>query len=292
MNSAHTKPERVSIYAVFVGTVLLGIGTMVQFFPSSPVDSTAHTATALEHVPERSIARAASPEPENDDTVQYMQIIDSCGPYFTGVCVSAHAGPGEEYPVVRTLRTGIVLKVDRPALDRAGRVWYKVAFDEWLRYPTRVATALYVPATHVRVFESNAPEELAEQSHASSTKRIIVDRSEQMLYAYEGDVLVMKESISTGIELSPTPRGIFTIYKRTPTRYMQGPLPGISADYYDLPGVPWNLYFTKQGAVIHGAYWHDKFGQPRSHGCVNVPIDKAEMLYNWADIGTTVIVRD
>jgi lipoprotein-anchoring transpeptidase ErfK/SrfK len=73
---------------------------------------------------------------------------------------------------------------------------------------------------------------------------------------------------------------------------MQGPLPGISEQYYDLPGVPWNLYFTQEGGAIHGAYWHDKFGEEWSHGCVNLPLDSARTLYQWADIGTSVYVHD
>ena len=73
---------------------------------------------------------------------------------------------------------------------------------------------------------------------------------------------------------------------------MQGPLPGISDQYYDLPGVPWNLYFTHEGAAIHGAYWHDNFGKPRSHGCVNLPLAEAHKLYTWADIGVQVFVQD
>ena len=102
----------------------------------------------------------------------------------------------------------------------------------------------------------------------------------------------MEEPVSTGLELTPTPRGVFSVYKKTPTRYMQGPLPDISDQYYDLPGVPWNLYFTKQGAVIHGAYWHNSFGTPWSHGCVNLPPEKARELYLWAELGTQVLVRD
>ena len=73
---------------------------------------------------------------------------------------------------------------------------------------------------------------------------------------------------------------------------MQGPLPGISDQVYDLPGVPWNLYFTEDGGAIHGAYWHNNFGQPWSHGCVNVPLKEAEELYNWAEPGTVVTVTD
>jgi lipoprotein-anchoring transpeptidase ErfK/SrfK len=102
----------------------------------------------------------------------------------------------------------------------------------------------------------------------------------------------MEEKISTGLEISPTPRGIFHIYKKTPTRYMQGPIIGISEKYYDLPGVPWNLYFTEQGAIIHGAYWHNNFGKQWSSGCVNMLPEKAKELYMWADLGTEVTVKD
>ena len=102
----------------------------------------------------------------------------------------------------------------------------------------------------------------------------------------------MELSISTGLELTPTPIGTFTIYKMTPRRYMQGPLLGVSDDYYDLPGVPWNLYFTTDGAVIHGAYWHDHFGVRWSHGCVNLPVDRAKELYFWAELGTQVTVQE
>jgi lipoprotein-anchoring transpeptidase ErfK/SrfK len=74
---------------------------------------------------------------------------------------------------------------------------------------------------------------------------------------------------------------------------MQGPLPNLSdRQIYDLPGVPWNLYFTQGGAVIHGAYWHDSFGSVYSHGCVNLPVSVAQVLYIWADLGTKVIVED
>ena len=113
-----------------------------------------------------------------------------------------------------------------------------------------------------------------------------------MLYAYEGDALFMKQSISTGKDGTETPRGTFSIFRKTPSRYMQGPIPGISDDSYDLPGVPWTMYFTEQGAAFHGAYWHNNFGQEWSHGCVNLPVNKAEDLYDWADIGTVVVVRD
>lgn len=221
---------------------------------------------------------------------QYIEVVDSCGPYFDGACVNVRSGPGTSFPAVSQLRSGVVLKIAE-TIEADGRAWHRIAFDEWLRYPERVSGPWYVAADFVRPFSNAGPEDLAGASVAPS-KRIVIDRSDQKLYAYDGEELFMEASISTGIELTPTPRGTFTIFRKTPTRYMQGPLPGISSKYYDLPGVPWNLYFTQQGAVIHGAYWHDQFGTPWSNGCVNLPTATAETLYHWADIGTTVVVRD
>ncbi len=177
-------------------------------------------------------------------------------------------------------------------MERNGNEWFKIDFDEWLRYPDRVSGDWYVSADYVNILLNEGPLEIVNGEKTETKKRIEVDRSEQMLRAYEGDELFMEETISTGLELTPTPRGTFTIFRKTPSRYMQGPIPGISPKYWDLPGVPWNLYFTQQGAIIHGAYWHNDFGQRASAGCVNMSPEKARELYNWADIGTKVIIAD
>lgn len=221
----------------------------------------------------------------------FIEIINSCDAYYEGTCAHAYVSPSASSSVTATLRSGMVLKVATTS-EEGGEVWYSVAFDDWIRYPSRIRDAWYIRSDSARVFESIASEELPETGPASTTKHIIVDRSEQTLYAYDGDTLAMTLKISTGLALTPTPRGTFTIYRKTPSRYMQGPLPGISDQYYDLPGVPWNLYFTHEGAVIHGAHWHDHFGTPWSHGCVNVSLSDARTLYEWADVGTEVTVQD
>jgi hypothetical protein len=222
---------------------------------------------------------------------EYIDINNGCGPHFEGQCVNMRSGPGEDYPVVMRLRNGMVLKVGGK-VERAGRTWYKIVFDEWIRYPERVTGSWYVAADFVSPLLDEGDRNLQYGVNGSSTKRIIVERSKQMLYAYDGGELFMETSISTGVELTPTQLGTFTIFKKTPSRYMQGPIPGLSDQYYDLPGVPWNLYFTSDGAVIHGAYWHNNFGQPSSHGCVNLPPDQAYKLYTWAVVGARVIVKD
>lgn len=224
---------------------------------------------------------------------EYVEVTDGCGPHYEGECLLVRSGPGEEYPVVSRLRNGIVLKVGGK-VEHEGVRWYKIIFDEWLRYPERLKGDWYIAADYVDILLDEGDKTVWENEYAtSSMKTITVDRSDQMLYAFEGNNMFLEASISTGLELTPTPRGTFTIFKKTPSRYMQGPLPNLAdRQIYDLPGVPWNLYFTHGGAVIHGAYWHTSFGSQYSHGCVNLPPDVARELYNWAELGTTVIVQD
>lgn len=172
-----------------------------------------------------------------------------------------------------------------------GLEWYNVVFDEWLRYPERVENKWYIASDFAEPVLVSKEE--AAETPEPSDKKIIVDRSDQKLYAYAGETLFMESDVSTGLELTPTPRGTFSIFKKLPSRYMQGPLPYLeNSKYYDLPGVPWNLYFTEQGAIIHGAYWHTSFGSPYSHGCVNLLPAEAEKLYAWASLGTTVVVQE
>ncbi len=244
--------------------------------------------------PSVSVPMAATPTPlpppPPREKRTYIQVIQGCGPAYGGACVNARSGPGTDHQVVMKLRSGMVFAT-AGVVRGGGRSWYRISFDEWLRYPDR-ARAMYVAADLVTPVLDEGPLDLADAPQATTSKRIIVDRSSQMLYAYEGETLFMKQPVSTGIKLTPTPRGSFTVYRKTPTRYMQGPIPGISTKQYDLPGVPWNLYFTEEGAVIHGAYWHNSFGKPYSNGCVNLPFEKAKQLYQWAAVGTAVYVRD
>lgn len=224
---------------------------------------------------------------------KYIEVTESCGPYYGGdACVNMRSGPGTEYPVVEQLRTGMVLKVADDVTEKNGKQWYKIVQDSEVRYPERIESDWFVATDVVTLFYDDGDHRLKHPANATSLKTILVDLSDEMLYAYNGNTLFMQEPISTGLELTPTAIGTFTVYKMTPSRYMQGPLPGVSEQVYDLPGVPWNLYFTKDGAVIHGAYWHDHFGEPWSHGCVNLSPDNAKKLYLWADIGTTVTVQN
>ncbi|MFZ2500553.1 MAG: L,D-transpeptidase family protein [Minisyncoccia bacterium] len=224
---------------------------------------------------------------------QYIEVLDSCGSDFGGnPCVNMRSGPGLEYSVLKKLRNGIVFKVADTITTIEGRVWYKIGYDGDIRYPERIEGSWYVAADQVHSFFDRGLVTTTAGVNASSTKRIVIDLSQEELRAYDADALFLQQPISAGLDLTPTPKGLFWVYKKTPDSYMQGPLPGISDQYYDLPGVPWDLYFTEDGGAIHGAYWHSHFGQQWSHGCVNMVPDQAKRLYEWADLGTLVIVQD
>ncbi len=121
----------------------------------------------------------------------------------------------------------------------------------------------------------------ADQS--ASGKWIEVDLSEQRLYAHEGRKTVFSTLVSTGTRWYPTVTGRFKIYRKYRSTRMRGP-------GYDLPNVPWTMYFYR-GYAIHGTYWHNNFGRPMSHGCVNMRTHEAKWLYNWAPLGTLVVIH-
>ncbi|MDE2001648.1 MAG: L,D-transpeptidase family protein [Patescibacteria group bacterium] len=248
------------------------------------------SSTSINLIPHKA---ATSTPPIESVLYHYIEITNGCGPYYaTGTCVNMRSGPGTEYPVVGHLRTGVVLRVEGTTTEANGKEWYKIIFDKGLRWPDRVTGDWYVAVDPAAVMPLvDVGDETLTPDTPPTTKRIVVDLTKEMLYAYDGDTLFMQEPVSTGLEFTPTPAGTFTIFYKTPSRYMQGPVPGVSDQYYDLPGVPWDLYFTHGGAVIHGAYWHNHFGQEWSHGCVNLPPDKAQQLYEWAPVGTTVIIH-
>jgi LysM repeat protein len=116
---------------------------------------------------------------------------------------------------------------------------------------------------------------------------IDVNLTTQTLTAYEGNTAVLTTAVSTGTYLYPTVTGQFSIYMRYPSQTMNGYLLGY--DYY-LENVPYVMYFYR-GFSLHGTYWHNNFGVPMSHGCVNLPTDMAQWLYNWSDYGTLVNVH-
>ncbi len=120
---------------------------------------------------------------------------------------------------------------------------------------------------------------------STSSKHIYVDLTNQTLYAYEGDNLVYKFLVSTG-KWNHTPTGDFNIWIKLRYTRMSG---GSGADYYDLPNVPYTMFYynskvpKSDGYSIHGAYWHNNFGHPMSHGCVNMRPEDAQKIFDFAN---------
>lgn len=122
------------------------------------------------------------------------------------------------------------------------------------------------------------PQVLGTSTSDGKEKWIEVSLNQQMLRAWEGSNIVMEFPISSG-RWFPTPKGTFEIWYKTRFQRMEGGKKELGT-YYNLPNVPNNMFFY-QGFAIHGAYWHNNFGHPMSHGCVNAPLDKVASLFEW-----------
>jgi lipoprotein-anchoring transpeptidase ErfK/SrfK len=150
--------------------------------------------------------------------------------------------------------------------------------------PTPPATETPLPtATDVPYSAPTNTPYVAPEVAYSGERWIEVNLSQQMLYAWEGDTLVASFVVSTGTWQYPTVTGSYRVYARFKYKDMSGP------GYY-LPKVP-NTMFFYQGYAIHGTYWHNNFGTPMSHGCVNMTIPDSEWLYNWSPSNVLVNVH-
>jgi len=143
------------------------------------------------------------------------------------------------------------------------------------------------PAIQPATAPANPPTRTNPAQVVTPGKWIDVDISAQTITAYQDSTPLKSVLVSTGVSWYPTPLGRFKVYMKIPSQTMSG---GYGADAYYLPGVPWVMYFSG-GNAIHGTYWHNNFGRPMSHGCVNLTIADAKWFYEWAEIGTPVVVH-
>ncbi len=120
-----------------------------------------------------------------------------------------------------------------------------------------------------------------------SDKHIYVDLTRQRLLAFEGSRQVYEFPVSSG-KWYPTPTGDFRIWIKLRATRMSGGNPA-AGTYYNLPNVPYVMFYANdtiaksRGFSLHGTYWHNNFGHPMSHGCVNMRIEDARVIYNWAN---------
>jgi hypothetical protein len=164
------------------------------------------------------------------------------------------------------------------------------AGDPWYRVTDDLAGTYHINPLHVRPIplEEMAP---ITPDVPLEKKRIEVNLTMQTLTAYENDKALLKTTISSGIPNGPrgkdglstkTPQGEFRILEKDPAKHMGNGNLFADADDYELPGVPWTCFFTTQGHAFHGTYWHENFGVPMSHGCVNMRTEDAKWLFRWA----------
>jgi hypothetical protein len=158
------------------------------------------------------------------------------------------------------LRYTTVYLYDTVEVD--GWEWYQIGVNQWVKQ-TQVAQMLPI----------ERPEDVDTERWFS------IDLYEQVLIAYEDETPVYATLVSSGMADWPTNEGLFHVYIRYPRTIMSGAYG--QPDFYYLQEVPWTMYFDNDIA-LHGAYWHDGFGFRRSHGCVNLSVMDAYLMYEWA----------
>jgi lipoprotein-anchoring transpeptidase ErfK/SrfK len=189
----------------------------------------------------------------------------------------AYAAADSHSEVVYRLYYETVHWVTGTVDSTGGVTWYRLLDDKFDQY-------YYAPAQHIRILSN---EELAPLSPdvPDEDKRVEVRLDDQMLLAYDGGKVVFATRISTGGKrLSgkyTTPVGQFITYHKRPTRHMAAG--DIASNGFDLPGVPWVLYITEGGISLHGTYWHNDYGHPHSHGCINMTPQAAKWLFRWTN---------
>jgi lipoprotein-anchoring transpeptidase ErfK/SrfK len=201
----------------------------------------------------------------------------------------AYTQPDESSPFQYWYNYGTTYHVTETYTDATGRVWYNTV-DEYASKDDNIGpTNHWVPAIFFRPIEQD---EFKAINPHTPDKRIAIDLGAQQLTCYEGDKVVLTSRVASGAAFTigegmvdfSTPRGEFSAILKMPSRHMRAPEAERGSNaWFDLPGVPWNTFFTYEGIAIHGTYWHNDYGLPRSHGCVNVPIEVAKYVYFWTN---------
>jgi len=167
--------------------------------------------------------------------------------------------------------------------------------NDWYELTSQLSTSLtyFVRRDHLRLVQD--VEYLPTSIHVPpEEKHIYVSLNDQELSAFEGEQMVFKTKISSGLgykEVDPkdpfataTPRGTFYITSKYPSKHMGGVIATGAPGSYTLPGVPWTSFFIYEtGVAFHGTYWHNNFGNRMSHGCVNMRNSDAKWLFRWVN---------
>lgn len=151
-------------------------------------------------------------------------------------------------------------------------IWYQIYDSELKKY-------FYVPSHDMRLVP-NDELTLLSPDVPEEEKLIVVEPETQMVTAFEGEKMVFSNRCSSGAKGTETPKGEFRTYHKGPSVHMTNQGDALE-NIYNLPGVPWCSFFTGLGHAFHGTYWHNDYGLPRSHGCVNLTSEQAKFIYRW-----------
>lgn len=187
----------------------------------------------------------------------------------------AHQAPGKDEPVAYRFYYATTYWIIGVVSDAVGDQWYLIQDDKWdERYYVLAHHLRIIPAEELRSISPDVPPD---------QKRIEVHIPEQVMIAFEYDQPVYMARIASGAVFSngdfSTPIGFHTTFHKRASRHMARG--NLAANSYDLPGVPWNTYINEEGVAFHGTYWHNNFGKPRSHGCINLTTQASKWLYLW-----------
>lgn len=196
---------------------------------------------------------------------------------FQGLALPAHpekAFAWMVYSAKPSARPGEEPATDAPLLTRYTPVtiFEEQLVGDWMWY--RVGDSQWIEQRNVGMVKPSARPE----GVGPDEKWIEVNLYEQTLAAYEGDRMVYATLVSSGLPWWKTETGLFRVWTKVRMAKMSG-RDGYP-DYYYLEDVPWAMYFNKSFA-LHTAYWHDRFGFPHSHGCVNLSPPDAKWLFEW-----------
>ncbi len=165
-----------------------------------------------------------------------------------------------------------VVYADKIKKDDNGQIWYRI--NE--RYGS-YGDIFWVPGETMRVL---TPDDLAPIHPEVEDKLVVVnvDWKQQTLSCFEGKTEVYFCTISSGVVQGATPAGEHTIWRKLVSVHMSG---GTTGGGYDLIGIGWTTLFVGEGVAIHSTFWHNNFGEPESHGCVNSRPQDAQWIWRW-----------
>jgi hypothetical protein len=167
--------------------------------------------------------------------------------------------------------------------------------NPWYEITSQLSSSLvyYVRCEHLRPLQDE--EFLPISIHVPPEQKIIrVSLQDQTLSGYEDQKLIYTTKISSGLgynevsldnpNATATPRGVFFVTSKYPSKHMGGVVATGAPGSYSLPGVPWATFFIfDTGVAFHGTYWHNNFGSRMSHGCINMKNSDAKWLFRWVN---------